>query len=289
MYDKLATFVTVIEEGSFANAARKLHISAAAVSKQIRLLEEELKIELMVRSTRSLSLTDAGHLYFEQAKKIVQEMHQLTALNQELQQEPSGILHVSSARYFGETYIVPRLPEFLEKYPKLTLSLELMERLPDIDREDIDIVIGMSRPLSLDSIQKTIGHTKYVFTASPAYLKTFGTPHHPHDLKNHRYINHSSRVPTNITYFKDNQEVYLEPSLLLNDTNAMKQCALNGLGIVKLHEYVVADAIKEGTLVEILSAFTDPKEPIFAAYKSQKHLPTKIRKFLDFFTAKGTG
>lgn len=282
-FDRLATFVSVFEEGSFAACARKLSISPAAVSKQVSLLEKELGFELMSRSTRRLALTDAGAFYFEQAQKILHEMSEIDALALEMRKEPFGLLKVASQRYFAEAYILPNLARFLEAYPKVQLDLELVERFPDLERENIDIVIGMSRSLSENCIQKTIGYTHYVMCASPSYLKKYGIPKHPQELKHHRYINHILRAPVNITKFADGLEIYLEPYLLLNDTKAMKTCAENSIGFVKLHRYVVEDALKAGTLVEILADYNEPKQPIFVSYSPHKHIPPKIRVFLDFF------
>lgn len=284
-FDRIETFVTVVTEGSFAACAKKLGISSAAVSKQVSLLEEELGFMLLKRSTRRLSLTDSGDAYFEGAQKIIRELAVIDSLAQEMRQEPFGPLKVASQHYFAKTNIVPRLPKFLKAYPKISLTLELMERLPDLEREKIDICIGMSRPVSASCIQKTIGYTRYVLCAAPSYLKAYGTPKEPNDMKNHRYINHTLRPPANIIKFKNDLEVYVEPYLLLNDTDAMKSSALEGLGIVKLHEYVVLDALEEGTLVEILSQYNEPRQPLLVNYPPHKYVPPKIRCFLDFFTA----
>lgn len=287
-FDRLATFVSVFEEGSFAACAKKLKISPAAVSKQISLLEKELGFELMSRSTRRLALTDAGVFYFEHAQKILNEMAEIDALALEMRKEPMGILKIACERYFTESYILPFLTKFLNRYPKIQITLELIERIPNIEKENIDIVIGLGCTLSESSIQKTLGFTKYVVCASPAYLNEFGTPKHPLELKQHRYINHTERTPVNIFKFSEGQEFYLEPYLLLNDTKAMKTCAENSLGIVKLHHHVVKDALKAGTLIEILADYSESKEPIFVTYSPRKHIPPKIRVFLDFFNLKSS-
>ncbi len=282
-FERIATFVRVFEEGSFAACAKLLKISSAAVSKQVSMLEEELGFTLLYRSTRKLSLTDAGAIYFEKAKKIVEEMAQMEMLAEEMQQEPFGRLKVAAQHHFAHMHIIPRLKDFLATYPKISLTIELLERFPDLEREDIDIVIGMSRPISLHSIQKTISRTRYVFAASPGYLKEFGIPKVPDDLRKHRYINHTLRTPVHITRFSDNEELFIEPYLLLNDTMAMKNCAVAGIGIVKLHHYAVAKELKEGTLVEILGDYNEPEQPIYASYSPHKIVPSKIRAFLDFF------
>lgn len=283
-FDRIATFVSVFSEGSFAAAARKSGISTAAISKQVSLLEEELGFTLLQRSTRKLFLTEAGALYFEQAKKLLSDMAAMDSMALEMRKEPLGTLKVASQRYFAENYILPYLADFLKCYPKIRLQLELLERFADLEKEGIDMLIGMSRAPSLNVKQKTIGYTNYVLCASPKYLKSFGVPRKPHDLqKTHRYINHILRTPVHLTKFKDEQELYIEPYLLLNDTRAMRECALNGIGIVKLHRYVVEDALSEGKLLELLAEYNEPKQPIYVSYLPHKHVPPRIRVFMDYF------
>ncbi len=279
----MKTFVTVVQESSFAKAASKLSISSPAVSKQISLLEQELGMQLLARSTRALSLTEAGASYYEQAKKVIKEFDELATIVNEGHKEPAGTLKVAAAVHFAKAQLIPHLSKFLSLYPKISLTLELMERFPDMESEGIDIVIGMSRPVSELCIQKTVGYTHYVLSASPAYLNEFGIPKRPQDLKKHRYIDHSLRVPVHITRFKGGKEVHFEPYLLVNDTGAMKELALQGLGIVKLHAYMVEEELNSGKLVEVLKDFREEKQPILVNFMPYKHLPPKIRSFLDFF------
>jgi DNA-binding transcriptional LysR family regulator len=284
--DRILTFIQVIEANSFIAASKKLGISNAAVSKQISLLEEELGVLLLHRSTRKLSLTEAGAMYFELSKKMVDNVKEMDNLISEVKGEPMGQLKVVSQRHFGEEFIVPYLKDFLLGYPKIRLNLGLGEYIPDLEKEGIDILIGMSIPTSLNEIQKKIGTTHYIMCASPEYLKKYGRPTAPKDMLKHHYINHAIRRPVNYLKFKDNEEILLEPYLLLNDTRAMRESAIQGLGIVKLHAYVVNEAIAEGKLVEVLKNYAEPIQPIYVSYPAQRIVPPKIRTFINYFVNK---
>ena len=143
----------------------------------------------------------------------------------------------------------------------------------------------MSIPGPADSIQRVIEKTRYVLCASPDYLKKYGTPKRPQDLIGHQYITHSMRRPDDVILFK-NDSIHVEPLLRLNDTKAMLQCALEGVGIIKLHEYVVREAIEQKKLVEILSSFAENELSIYLCYQARRYLQPKIRRFIDFVLGK---
>lgn len=282
---QIATFIKVAENSSFALTARSLKLSTAAVSKQISQLEDNLGVQLLYRSTRRVELTEIGKIYFAHCKRIINEVDEADALISQTHQEPFGELRVTAGRHFAERYIVPHLAEFMEHFRKIRISLELTERVPDLEKEGIDILIGMSIPGPADSIQRVIEKTRYVLCASPDYLKKYGTPKRPQDLIGHQYITHSMRRPDDVILFK-NDSIHVEPLLRLNDTKAMLQCALEGVGIIKLHEYVVREAIEQKKLVEILSSFAENELSIYLCYQARRYLQPKIRRFIDFVLGK---
>lgn len=280
----LKTFVFVVEYESFAQAAKKLSVSTPTVSKQINKLEEIIGLQLLVRTTRRVSLTDPGISFYEQSKRILEEVQEAEGIISGLHKKPSGRLNVVSARYFAKKFLNPYIKEFVVKYPAIYLNLELAERLPDIEKEGIDVLIGMSLPAeSPHAIQRKIMSTRYVFTASPEYLDKYGIPHKPQDLLHHQYLTHSMRKPNSALYFHNHEAIHLKPHLQVNDAETLLELTLQGLGIVKTHEYVVSDAIAKGYLVEILASYSQEKIPIFAAYPQRRILSQKIRCFMDFF------
>jgi DNA-binding transcriptional LysR family regulator len=284
-FKQLEAFVSVIEQGGFAAAGKKLHLTSAAISKQIKALEETLGVELIQRTTRNFSLTEIGAHYFEEAKNILEQLNQADALILQTRQEPQGVLKVVSSYYFAEHYILPKLAEFLHRYPKIKLKLELAERLPDMVREDIDILFGVSVDAYPDFVRKTISHTRYAFCASKKYLKKYGTPEHPEDLKKHHYITHSMRDKPNFVSFRNHQDIYVQPYLWFNDSKAILEAALQGLGIMKLHYYFVEEALKNKKLIEIFKDYVEPKQAVYFYYRKSRYLDPKIRAFNEFTEA----
>jgi DNA-binding transcriptional LysR family regulator len=286
-FSQIKTFVLIADLGSLAGAARKLGISPAAVSKQLTRLEEELGLQLLLRSTRRLELTEVGINYCLQCRRILDEVEAASALISQIKVVPNGVLKVVSGRHFAASYIVPHMKEFLLEYPQIELNLELSERIPDLKLEAIDVLIGMSISATGDAIQKRISTTSYSLCASPEYLKQFGIPKKPNDLKNHRYITHSMRKPDNELLFRDKEVVSLTPYIRVNDAQTMLNFALEGLGIVRLHHYVVKKHLEKGSLHELLTAYSnDSNVPIYVAYPQHRFIASKVRCFIDFITEK---
>ncbi|MBA3722182.1 MAG: LysR family transcriptional regulator [Parachlamydiaceae bacterium] len=282
---QLRTFVLVNELGSLAAAARELGISSAAISKQLTKLETELGLQLLVRSTRNIELTEIGSSYLEQCKRILEQVDEASALVSQMKTTPQGILKVVSGRHFATSFIIPYLKEFLSIYPKIEFDLELAERSPDLKNESIDIVIGMSIPATGDVIQRKIGTTHYSFCASPKYLKEYGKPKNPTDLITHRYITHSMRKPDNELQFK-NKTIKIKSYIRVNDSETMLRLAKDGLGIVKLHHYVVQEHLRSGELVEFLSDYMESEIPLYVAFPQRRYIPAKVRCFIDFVLEK---
>ncbi len=283
---QMHTLVLTSEMGSLAAVARKLGISSAAVSKQLTRLEEELGLQLLIRTTRKIEFTEVGANYVLQCRRILEEVEAAAGLISQVKSVPHGPLKVVSGRHFATTYIVPHIKEFLSQHPQIELNLELAERIPDLKIESLDVLIGMSISATDDAIQRRIATTSYAYCASQGYLKKFGTPKFPSDLHNHRYIAHSMRRPDNELVFRDNSQIRLSPFIRVNDTQTMLDLALDGLGIVKLHRYVVANYLVNGNLKEVLPTYCEMDIPIFVAYPKRRFVSSKTRCFIDFMIQK---
>ncbi|SRR5579883_247573 len=283
-FDQIATFLAVIEENGFAAAARKKGVSTAAISRQIAALERELGTQLLQRTTRQISLTEIGEEYYQQCKKTLSELHEAENAIANSKNEATGILHVMANRYFAISYLLPTLPEFMKHNPKLRIQFQLAERFPNLEKEKIDILFGVSIEGSAELIRRRVKTTRYVLCASPSYLKKHGRPKVPADLVKHRYISHSVREPNDVVVFKDEKMIHVNPHLWLNDSYAMRECAINDMGIVNLHDYIIADDLKEGRLVEILQEFQEPEKNVYLYFRQNRYLQPKIRRFIDFYT-----
>jgi len=283
-FEKIATFIVVVEENGFAAAARKKGVSTAAISRQITALEKDLGTQLLKRTTRQISLTHVGEEYFQQCKKALREFQDAENSILKSKHEATGELHIMANRYFSITHILPKLTEFMRLNSKLHINFQLAERFPNLEKEGIDILFGVSIEGSDDLVRRKVASTRYVLCESPEYFKKYGTPKTLTDLIKHRYITHNIRKPDNVIVFKDDKEIHVDPILRLNDTYAMKECALHGIGMVNLHDYMVMDEIRKGKLVEIFREYQEPQKNIYLYYQQSRYLQPKIRKFIDFYT-----
>jgi DNA-binding transcriptional LysR family regulator len=283
---QMKTFVLAADRQSFATAARELSLSAAAVSKQLILLEKELGLELMTRTTRSVELTQMGKSYYEQCKRILEEVDIAASLVGQMKSTPRGILKIVSGHYFASSHIVPHLREFLELFPNIQINLELAERLPNFDEEAVDILIGMSLPAAGNVIQRKIATTRCCYCASSTYLKKFGVPKVPQDLSTHRHIIHSMRNPANVLKFPNKEEIKLEPFLCVNDSKTMVRLAEEGLGIIKAHYSLVSELLLQKKLIEVLPDYVEREIPLYVAFPQRRYVPSKVRHFIDFILSK---
>ncbi|CDZ77451.1 D-malate degradation protein R [Legionella massiliensis] len=281
----IQTFCKVVQARSFSVAARQLGISAAAVSKQVSLLEAQLGVSLLERTTRKVFLTSVGETYYFEVQKVLHALDEANNTVAISQAEPKGLLRVKSSRFFAEQIILARMPEFKRKYPELTLDLQIAEQVPHMLEEELDIVFGMSTQVASNSVQKKITTTRYVFCASPDYLEQYGHPEKPSDLQAHHYLTHSMRQPNNSWIFPSGETVYLEPILYLNDAAALCDSACRGLGIVALHHYQVAQALEQGSLVEILVNYAMPTIPVYLFYHPTRFMQPKVRVWIEEMSA----
>jgi DNA-binding transcriptional LysR family regulator len=281
-FERISTFISVIEQNGFAAAARKKGVSAAAISRQIAQLEAELNAQLISRTTRQMSLTDIGMEYYQQCKRVINELQEAENAIAKSKNEATGHLHVVANRYFATRYLLPRLPEFQAQNPNLYIHLELAERFPNFDKEEVDLLFGVTAEGPEELVRRRIATTRYILCASPRYLKKYGVPKTPSDLANHLYITHSMRKPENVILFKETT-VHITPALWLNDSFAMRECAIQAMGLVDLHDYIVLDAIEEGKLVEVMREYQHPQQSVYLYYQQNRYLRPKIRRFIDFF------
>lgn len=283
-FDQITTFIDVVEEKGFAAAARKKTISVAAISKQIMLLERSLGIQLLSRSTRHVALTEIGQEYYQQCKKTLRELQSAEEAIASSKREATGTLRIMANRYFVMTHILPTLKKFMVLNPGVRIHFELAEKVPNFEKDNIDILFGVSIEGANELVRRRVATTRYVLCASPTYLKKYGTPKTPQDLLNHHYIAHGSRKPDNVILMQ-HKEVLVNPVLWLNDSYALRECALQHMGLVNLHDYIVADALSEKKLVEVLAKYQEPQKNIYLYYQQKRYLQPKIRRFIDFYVS----
>lgn len=281
--DRFELFIYVAQASSLTQAAQQLGLTKTALSKQIKRLENDLQIDLFSRHRQRLSLTKAGEVFLTQCLRLKKELDDTRNLSRQFIAEPTGMLNIVVFEYFANKLIFPKLNDFLQRYPKLQLAINIKERVPDFEREQVDLAVGFSLPAPDEIIRKSMMTTRYVLCGSSNYLTAHGTPTHLASLRTHLYIGHQSR-PENMTInLKSPHQLILKPYLLLNNVSAMIECAKRGLGLIQLPLYLVGDLLKTGELIEVLSEYQADNRNVYYYYPRYRYTQPKVRKFIEFF------
>ncbi|MBP0579360.1 LysR family transcriptional regulator [Labrys sp. LIt4] len=286
---EMEVFVTAAELRSFSAAGRKLHLSPSAVSKLVTRIEDRLGARLLVRTTRTLQLTPEGETYLGRAQAILADIAETERMiSSGGQVVPSGRLRVSASVGFGARCVVPVLPDFLARYPKVELDLSLTDEVIDLVEEKADIAIrsGALRDSTLKA--RKILESRRVITASPGYLARHGMPARPEDLERHNCLLFNFRRGLDSWPFRDPgsasvRHVQVAGNLKANNGPTMRKLCLDGLGLVRLGRFHVQPDIDAGLLVPLLEDHNPlDVELIHAVFVGHDHLAARIRAFVDF-------
>ena len=279
-------FARVVEEGGFSAAARKMGLSRAAISHQIRQLEAKLGVPLLRRSTRTFSLTDAGARYYDSCRTITLEAEAARKRVEELRDEPVGKISLSCSVHMGNLRIVPILSRFRQTYPGVALDVRLTDEVVDLIGQGIDIAIrsGPLRSSELKSIR--LYETRRVIVASQQYVAAFGTPNQPEDLTDHNWVMYS-RVPETLRLAQGDQErkIPVSGSVQVDSATARLQFLRDGHGMAVVPFSDVADDIANGDLMRVLPDWSLPDLSVYAVYSGDVMRSSKVKTLLDFLRA----
>lgn len=279
----MQTYVAVCDLHGFAPAARRLGFAPSVVTRLVNALEQELGVRLLNRTTRSVSLTDAGSRFLERARRILADVDEARLSAQQEQGTPRGRLSVSAPLLFGQMHVAPAASRFLKLYPETQVELSLSDRYLNLVEEAIDVAVRIG-PLSDSSlIARRIGETRQMVVASPDYIRDHGAPSSPAELHDHSLIAfHVGEHRTDWRFGDGSQIVAAKHArFLTNSGEAAIRHALQGGGIAAVFSYQAEPAITEGQLVEVLREFAPPAVPIHALFTSKRLLSPKVRAFLD--------
>lgn len=285
--DKLATmeaFASVAQTGSFAETARKLNLANSVVSKRIKDLEDFLGTQLLIRTTRKVTLTEAGYSYLEHVRKFIDELEEVEELLRTQTEKPIGTIKLSAPLSFGLQYLGPALAEYLKKYPDVTIKTYLSDRQIDLSEEGFDLAIRIGKLDDSSMIAKKIRHCRRVVCATPAYLKKHGTPQKPADLKTHNCLGYLNLAEGKSWPFIVNEKKIWQAvsgNFLSDNGDILHQAALSGCGIALLPNFIIDKSLKEKKLQIILEDFEDTDFDIYAIYQHSRHLSVKIRTLID--------
>lgn len=283
-------FVEVARRGSFAAAARDRNVDPSSVSRAVALLEEELGVRLLQRTTRRIALTEAGEMYLAKVTTLIDEMDDARDEARSVSAGPIGTLRLTVAVSFGYTKLIPLLPVFRERYPAVKLELLLTDAVLDLVTERVDLAIRLGRRFSPDFIATKLLETQYRVCASPAYLAHKKTPRVPQELQEHSCLLLALPEYRSRWLFRDQQgkvqEIPIHGDVTILSTLALRACALAGMGPVLLPNWLVDEDIAQGRLVDLFPdyrvAATDFDTAIWLLYPSRTHLPNKVRVMIDF-------
>lgn len=285
--ESMSILVAVVDSGSLSAAARRLGMPLATVSRKIGELESHLKTRLLLRTTRQLSLTEAGSSYVAACRRILEEIGEAERAATGEYASPKGELVVTAPIVFGRLHVVPVVAEFLAHYPEIDISLVLTDRVVHLMDEHVDVAVRIGELPDSTLVAMGVGSVRRVVCASPAYLANHGVPARPCDLTGHECISFevlASKLAWVFGSGKSELSVPVHSRLAVNTAEAAIAAAILGVGLIRVLSYQVVDAIRNNALCVVLDTFESAPLPVSLVHKGQVPLPLKLRAFLDFLT-----
>lgn len=286
-------FVRVVETGSFSKAALEFATTQPTVTKQVAAVEARLKVRLLNRNTRGVSLTEPGALYYEKCKTIVREVEEADNVVRMRQSQAQGLLRIGTSVAFGRRVIVPLALEFMAKHPQVQIDLSFEDRYSDLVATGLDLAVRMGKLADSSLGARHLGMNPWVLVASPRYLKKHGMPKRPSDLSGHNALIYSSVQGDDVWRFKsprgDAVTVPVSGRLRSNNLSAVLAAARAHLGVAALPCYVAADSLASGHVVSILKVHSLPEQEIHAVFPSPKLVPGKVQAFVAFLQGRFGG
>lgn len=286
----ISVFCKVIETQSFTQAANQQNISVAMASKLVSQLEEHLKTRLLQRTTRKIVPTEAGMLYYQRCQAILLDLSEADSSISNMTTSLQGNLLISVPRDFGLLYISPNLPKFIELHPNLHVEIEFEDKRVDLVAEGYDLALRIGYMQDSSLVARKISSSPMHFVASPSYLESRGTPLTPDDLEYHQgllYKSSLNQVNWQSTKTNQIQRYKIQSKVVSNNGMALLEMTKAGLGISNSPSFFVKEALASGELVEILSEYKQKPLDIYVVYPNRRHLPAKVRAFIEFLASLG--
>jgi DNA-binding transcriptional LysR family regulator len=282
----IRVFREVAEAGSFVKAAERMNISTAMTSKHIASLERELNVRLLNRTTRHLSLTEAGSVYYEQCCEALDILQAAEAAVGAQSGQPQGVLKVSAPGWFATRRFADIVVAYQQKYPRVLIDLRLENRFVDLVQEGYDMALRATSEPSPSLIVRPLCDVPFLLVGSPEYLKQHGWPREPGDVEGHRVVlpNYTNIDTIEFSAPQGRTVVKNRAVMKTNDTSMALECVRAGLGLAYLPEWIVAVDLRAGTLVHVLPEYRLFSPRVYAVYTSRKYMTPKVRTFIDFLS-----
>ncbi len=286
----MLVFARVVEANSFSEAARRMGLSKSAVSKQVSALEDRLGARLLNRTTRRISPTEVGAALYERCARIASEVEEAELIVTRLHAAPRGRLRVNAPMSFGHLHLSPAMPEFLDRYPELSVDLALNDRFVDVVEEGYDVAIRITRLRDSSLIARKLAPARRIVCASPGYLARHGRPRAVADLTQHTCLIYTYAERSDLWSLSDGTgqryHVQVKGTFSVNSGDALKAAAVEGLGITLLPTFLVGREIADGRLVNVFPDVIDDFGGIYAIYPHNRHLTPKVRALVDFLVGR---
>ncbi len=285
---EMQTFTTVVDVGSFVKAAETLALSKAAVSRYVADLEARLGVRLLHRTTRRLSLTEEGQVFYARSKELLSGVAEAEAEITSRSVNASGLLRINAPVTFGILHLAPLWGAFRSRYPNVSLDVTLADRVVDLVEEGYDMAIRIATLPSSTLISKRLASTRVVLCASPQYLQAHGVPQHPAELSQHAVMAYSYWSGGDEWRFDGPQgpvSVMTQPCLRTNSGDTCRAAALAHQGIILQPTFLVGADLAAGRLVELMPDYHSTELGVYAIYPSRKHVPPKVRALVDFLAS----
>ncbi len=287
-FESIRAFTKVVDAGGFAAAAREMGLSRSVVNRSVRQLENELGAQLFHRSTRRVTPTENGIAFYRRCLQILSELDEAISAVTELQEKPTGDLRVNAPMSFGTLHLSDVVADYMIAYPEVHVELMLSDRFVNPLEEGFDVSVRVGEPHSSTGlITKEITNAKRVLCASPDYIRTYGEPANPTELRSHRCLHYGYQESGSHwrLYGPDGeQSVSINCVMLSNNGEVLKDAATKDQGIALLPTFIVGNALQQGRLRTVLEDYKPPRITLSALYPSHRHLSTKVRFFVEFVT-----
>ncbi|MFD0913375.1 LysR family transcriptional regulator [Methylophilus luteus] len=285
--ETLKRFIRVAELASFTKAAESLNLPKASVSLAIQQLETRLQTQLFHRTTRKVQLTPDGQLFYEKSKDVLSEIEELETLFISDDRQIAGVIRVNMSHPMARHLVIPALPEFLQRYPNLSIDISSEDRKVDLISEGYDCVVRTGNVEESGMIMRKIGEMQQTNFASPAYLAEYGEPRSIEDLHKHYLIHYQTSSNNRFDAFEfstngQTQSYKMQSRICVNNTDAYRAACAAGLGIMQAPRFGAHELLKSGDLVEILPAFTAPNMPVSILFPHRRNLSKRVRIFMDW-------
>jgi DNA-binding transcriptional LysR family regulator len=283
---EMEAFATVVDQGGFTDAARKMGISKSAVSKHVSSLEARLGARLLNRTTRRVSPTEIGLVYYDRARRVLNDAGEADSIVTAMQSAPSGQLRISVATDFGVTLLSPILGDFLKEYPEINVNMVLSNRYVELISEGFDMAIRVGELEDSSLRARKITEATQRMVAAPSYFARFGHPQKIDDLNDHKLL-HYSNQPSNSVWritapSGERRQVRSQGWLTVNDGQSLLNAAVAGLGIAYLPSFIYHEALRDGLVTDAMPELPKENRGIYAIYPPGRFTQPKVRAFIDF-------